>query len=900
TVTGGSDVTLTAENNSESTVISKAVQTGDGKVGVGASVAINVGVNNTRAAIENGAYLTDGGALTLSANAGHDMTTKAEAGSAGGVALTPVAAVTVGINRTMARVGTGSDLNLAGGITIDASNRGIVITEAKGLAKGDAAVGAAIAVAVPQNNVEASLDRGGLINGDLSISATSELTVETDAFASAKGASDKKEDNGGSSNELVGNLKGSATPDGESTPDAPKAEVDKGDGGDKTEVQVAGAIGVNVISNDASARIGDGVVIQKVGDSEITSSNDVNYRTYATGEAVSDDVGVGAAIALTLLDNDTEADIGSGTTITEAGDISISSTSSHSMGSEFVGKVGTEAKAGASGGKVAVAGALALVNTSNSSRAYIDDDTEITESGDVEIRAVDQSKVSSRAWAGALSKGDDSKAGVGAAFAILHAGDETQAYVGDRAKLLDAQSLLITAENRKVDITDFRFDFDIAAREFDNFSFDDLNPLNVLSSNNYYTEAAAGAASTSDSGVAIAGAFSVQILESLTEAYIGDDAVVNSVGRSEVSAKRDTSAVALGGSFGGSKKVGVGVTATNITTWDTTRAYIGKRAMVTTLSDDITSSVGVNAETDQIMGTIALSGAVAAGGGEGVALNGVLGAVVSAKTTEAYIDESATVKAKGSVDVDANSDTDVFMLTGGVSAGGKAGVGGSLAANVMTDKTLAHIGNNAEIAAKYDTRVTANADELAVSAVIAGGAGGKVGVTGAISNNTLLTETKAYIGQQAKINTDALYDNASQRIIVDAHDNSIIVAITGAGAGGGDAGVGAAIDTAVLGKNVHAYVDSGATVKAVDDIEITADADELVVSLTAGFAGGGKAGVGGAVSVVVTANNTSAYIADDIIDGVDGTPTDCVHLAITGLLEESPDMVISGINAGSN
>ncbi len=33
---------------------------------------------------------------------------------------------------------------------------------------------------------------------------------------------------------------------------------------------------------------------------------------------------------------------------------------------------------------------------------------------------------------------------------------------------------------------------------------------------------------------------------------------------------------------------------------------------------------------------------------------------------------------------------------------------------------------------------------------------------------------------------------------------------------------------------------------------------------------------------------------------VDGTPTDCVHLAITGLLDEEPDMVISGINAGAN
>ncbi len=33
---------------------------------------------------------------------------------------------------------------------------------------------------------------------------------------------------------------------------------------------------------------------------------------------------------------------------------------------------------------------------------------------------------------------------------------------------------------------------------------------------------------------------------------------------------------------------------------------------------------------------------------------------------------------------------------------------------------------------------------------------------------------------------------------------------------------------------------------------------------------------------------------------VDGTPTDCVHLAITGLLDYEPDMVVSGINAGAN
>jgi len=40
--------------------------------------------------------------------------------------------------------------------------------------------------------------------------------------------------------------------------------------------------------------------------------------------------------------------------------------------------------------------------------------------------------------------------------------------------------------------------------------------------------------------------------------------------------------------------------------------------------------------------------------------------------------------------------------------------------------------------------------------------------------------------------------------------------------------------------------------------------------------------------------------ADNGFHFVDGTPTDCVHLAITGLLQMEPDIVIAGINRGAN
>ena len=40
-------------------------------------------------------------------------------------------------------------------------------------------------------------------------------------------------------------------------------------------------------------------------------------------------------------------------------------------------------------------------------------------------------------------------------------------------------------------------------------------------------------------------------------------------------------------------------------------------------------------------------------------------------------------------------------------------------------------------------------------------------------------------------------------------------------------------------------------------------------------------------------------VSDDVYS-VYGTPTDCVHLAVTGVLDEEPDMVVSGINNAAN
>jgi len=56
----------------------------------------------------------------------------------------------------------------------------------------------------------------------------------------------------------------------------------------------------------------------------------------------------------------------------------------------------------------------------------------------------------------------------------------------------------------------------------------------------------------------------------------------------------------------------------------------------------------------------------------------------------------------------------------------------------------------------------------------------------------------------------------------------------------------------------------------------------------------------GASNSLTLANPLRPRLIEPDVWSVDGTPTDCVHLALTGLLDFKPDIVISGINHGAN
>ncbi len=937
----GGAVLIEAQNATTSTAkVSADVKGTDdkAKVGVGASVGVNVAVNTTVAEVADKTKLANAASVGLNATANHAMTTEATGGAAGAkVSVTPVVAASIAVNTTVARLGEGTmPLDVSGAYSSKAEQTGTVTTKATGQAQGDVAVGASLGATIAVDNVHATVERNLTADG-IELAAKSDTSLTTEVKAGAKGAKAAKKDADGNETPEAGTTvdeqkttqldfaksrNSKAAGVNTTTPEAKTPDTtEQAPGTDKPtnppnnekqgkKVSVAAAIGATVAYNEAKAEIKAGKTVGAgSGKLKVAAESDTNYRTLATGEAVSDDVGVAAAVALTGTYNKTQATVGSGVTVDNAGDVEVSAISRQNRATDFQKTMSAEAVSGAGGGEVAVAGSLAVVGNWNETRATIDEGATIGADGapvgDVVVSSDETSKVAAQARAGALSTGSKSKAGVGASFAVLLSYNQNTAAAGYDANrngsylptLIWADSLSVTATKNRVwflvpTLADAK---NFVVNDIKNLNFDALDPSTYLGSNNYYTEAVAGAAAKGNA--AVAGAFAVNVFGNTTEAYLGNSVNVAASGKQpageqlgvEIAAHSDTQAISFVGGVAGAKKAGVGLAATSIVNLDQTRATIGEDAVVKSNADG--AGVSVSAYARQDIANVGVAGGLAT---EGAAVAGVLGAIVSLAKTEATIGEDAEVKSKGDVDVEATGDINAVMVAGGLAGGKNAGVGASIGANVLANQTRAEIGDNAEVTAKNNLKVAADADEVAVTAIVAASAAEKAAVSGAFSTNVIVGETVAVVGQGAQLNTDATYNGSAQNVAITAHDDTVVVGITGGGAGGGKAGVGAALDTTVLVKTVKAYIDDDedglnvAQVNADRNVQIDAGATETITSVSMGFAGGGNVGVGGAVSIVVNKNDVQAGIGKSAKVDSDGN-----------VLVNAQDDVVAVLTAGA-
>lgn len=848
---GGGDLDVSADSESvtSATALPDEPASG-GKVGVGASVALNLFREElVRARIGKDVEILDTNNIRVVANADSDTKAEAQAGAAGSVAVDAVVALSELKLVTEAVIESGDDIDADGAVEISATSTGTHDATATGDVKSDkVGVGASAAIIISNTTTRAALDRdlatGNDADDNLTVDASATRTYEAVAKASAAGG---KGDDDLSQSEKDNAKSTSTLKDNEDS----QQGVDKS--GSSGKVNVAAAAGVLVIDDDVSASITAGTdaekrTIETGGALSVTAFNSSDFSARGLGDALDITaptggaaVGIGVGVGLAILRNDTTASIGNDTHIVQAGDITVGAESKQNTSPDFAFKLAAEGVAGAGSDKVSVAGALAVANSNATTKASIGDNVLIDQAGAISIQTDNTSKLAAKAWSVATS----GKVGVGASIAVLVSNNEYQAWLGEGANVT-ATSLTVAARNHKI-TGPVDFDWSLDGLE-DRFT--DANLQILLGQNNYYTETIAGAASGK---VSVAGAFSVNVFDDTTEAWIGNGSDVTTTGAVELTAQNETTAKAFAGGVSAAGKVGVGLASSNIANTSTTRAFLDDHAR-------IKQAGSVMLDASGYMDLAVISASAAGAGTAGV--GGVLSLILSENVVEAFAGNGAYIQSDDALAISATNIFEALNVAGVASVGGTAGVGVSSGVNLIDNETSASIGAAAEISVAGLTSVDATSSADVLSVVVGGAGGGTAGVAASGAVNIYNPITQAWIAGNTTINFGDTLTTQGVRVSADATTD--LLSIVGTVGIGGTAGVGGAADVIVIDKTTQAWVAGGSTVRTgIGDLAILADASEKIRSVGVGLSAGGTAGVQGSASVLVLTTDTQAY-ADDL------------------------------------
>ncbi|MDX9752662.1 MAG: LEPR-XLL domain-containing protein, partial [bacterium] len=654
-------------------------------------------------------------------------------------------------------------------------------------------------------------------------------------------------------------------------------------------VAVQGSVSVHTVTNTVQAMIGDTAVITAGGDILVTADDEYDLIVVAAGVAGGGNVGVGGSVGVVVHTNTVEASIGSSTQVSSDGSVSVSASNDASVigvagsisiggkaagiglsnidvvhtesvqafiesdavinakgngagvsiytGSKENGNRTTQdihglavtatsfesligvAAGGAGGGKVGVAGSATIGVLTDTTKAYIAEGVRINVNNtgahaDQSIHLLASDHTFIVGFAGALGIGG--QAGIGAGADVGTITKTTQAFIEGTTLANDA----------------------VIANAAKDISIQALSSENIVS-----VSANAGIGGSAG----IAGAASVYVLTTTTEAFLGDHTKAFANGNILVAADGRTNQVSVAGSVGGSGTAGIGASNTTIVHTDTVRAYVGKNAVVTAkgekdgittytaadVSGDPTKSVikglSVTATSTEDFATTAVGGGFA--GTVGIAGSATVN--VLTETTSAFIDENAQINQKWlssagdgslvdvtlgaagqSVNLLALDNTWILSLSGAASGGGTVGIGAGIDVGVITKFTKSWIADNAVVDVKvHDSSkaegnifIQALSKERVISVTANAGIGGTVGIAGAVGASAITNQTQAYIGD-----ADV---HAQNNIVLSAEDLTQVDIAGGSISGGGTVGVGAGAGVGVITKTTEAFIASGAVVDA--------------------------------------------------------------------------------------
>ncbi|MBT9371385.1 leukotoxin LktA family filamentous adhesin, partial [Rhizobium sp. CSW-27] len=644
-----------------------------------------------------------------------------------------------------------------------------------------------------------------------------------------------------------------------------------------TSTTVAANISSNTFQSSAKTVIADNVAITAADDANITAKNGIDAFAFAGALGVT--FGTSNPVAATVVSNvqlsSAESLLASGVTVT-------SSNGSVSLGAETSEQLLSIPVAG--GG---LAGVLSVTVVDSTTRAVADKSSTLTASnGNVSVTAENQSDVLEIAGSVAFSMS-------GAAFDLTMPGTGVN-------KTVEAQIGNAAARN-----------IEIAAR----------------ASNDIRQLAGAGGASTQSTGVG--GTVSVLVLDNDVTARIAESAVVTANGNVWLDAADDSSLLQFGGGIGAGQNVGVGASVGSLVVLGNTLAEVGSNASVTArgLENDVVSfeelqeveeakeaertgivesfeglertglafaddvkaafdtlgDVGKSkAERDALLAmptttrtakgfvmtangdhrAVAISLAVGASTGS-AGVGGVVDVGVFSNTVSAHVASGATINAGLSAatlgQYGANQDTIISAQSTGrmigfagmVGAAATAGVGGGATVNVFSGTTQATVDSGAVVKARRDVAVAARRQQqIGIANFAMGGSTGAAGVGAAVNVAVISGTTAARIDGRA---------DAYRNVSVDARESSSHLEVVGAIGVAGTAGVGGAINVVVADSTTSAVLGASGAINAIGDTSITARAREYIGNIIVAGGVGGTAGVGASINVVDSRRGISSY-----------------------------------------
>ena len=856
--------------------------------GIGSKLSTTVPPGLVSATVGQNARVT-GASIDVEASAQNLVLAVTVAGAgAGTTAVAGAASPYLQLENVYATTGTGTILTAAGAVTVAASNADRLANVAGGVAVGGTTgVGAAGGLSILIDHTEAHIGDTSTVDaaGAVAVSATALETIGDVAVSGAGGGSYGVAIGLASSTVTDTTLAyiGQGSTVGGTTPAASVSVL----ASDTTSLyDLAGTLGaggtvgagagadVDVLEKTTDAWLGQdsatgpsgGAVtrVTAMGDVVVKAASSQTVVSAVAGVGVGGDAGLAGSAGVYSLVGQTESAFAAGSVVLAGGNAAVLADNANEL-DRVIGAVGV-------GGTAGVGASLGVSVMNQKTRATIGDGTTVVALGDTPGLAVTLGYQGSfGAYTSFLAQA------VPATPSFLTVPNlTTEDDTTTQADALKQAALLLVTDRSATPETALRTGVIV-----------DAASANAMRS----IVAAGGIGGTA--GIALGGDLPVVIAD--TEARVGqgvsiDQSVPASLGSRNagqsvtIAAASDNLMLGLAGALGGGGTAGIGGGLSTGVLNNTTLAELSGNGHLAAAGD-----VGVTATASGDM----VGGSAAGGIGGEVGVSGAFTGLAIVAKTHATIDDGATVLAGGSVLVGADDQSRAVTLAGNVAIGvatAGVGVGGGVA--VFSKDTQASIGaatvtalgNGAGTAAYAGTAfataydgtgfstaaarsgviVQANSGESDVSGVASGAAGLYAGVSGVISAEVMVVKTQAFIAGSAQIDTATAAAqtasgqtlDAAQSVVVAARDAAVVATFDGA-VGGGIAGIGGAIDVAVLANTTAAYIGDGATVKAQGDVLVGALSDRDVSSdvLSAGI---GIGGVSASVSLLAITNGPSA------------------------------------------